>query len=104
MEIKTCEERVLMELEGLEKENAGLKEEMAKLRGSLDYAKAILGVVGQICVLEELEDGSTVFRGGYRFDPKTEGAAIKALECFRKPEAGGDDASGAAAEPETKGK
>ena len=57
MEIKTCEERVLMELDLAEKKVAELEKENESLRGPLDYADKMLGIFKQIIKIEETREG-----------------------------------------------
>ena len=57
MEIKTCEERVLMELDLAEKKVAELEKENEALRGPLDYADKMLGICKQIIKIEDPQEG-----------------------------------------------
>lgn len=87
MEVKTCEERVLMELDNAEKEVANLKEEQDKDRQYIQFINTVIQILQQICVLDDVGEKNVVFKGEHVFDKEQDANIINILDLFRKKDA-----------------
>lgn len=86
MEIKTCEEYVLNELQNTQKELEGTKAKLEEANNAVRYLQQVAMIVAPVVNYTQKEDG-TVLLGGtnYTLTPENDKDLIQALEPLFAP-------------------